>query len=92
MHRLGPHETDAPLIVNANAIPACAITLELFETIARGNAQVIKRFRSIENHKLPQRGSLNVLRKSLDATTSKDVCRLPATEAPNHTDYVNATR
>jgi hypothetical protein len=46
-----PPEADAPLLVHANTVLACAIAPELLQSIARRHAQVVKLLGRIHRHK-----------------------------------------
>jgi hypothetical protein len=43
-----PREADAPLVVDSDAVLAFSVALQLFETVARWNAQVIDGFSGVE--------------------------------------------
>jgi hypothetical protein len=58
-----PHEADPPLIVDADAILTFAITLQLLQSIPGWYPQVLQRFGSIEDEKLPQGGRPDLFRK-----------------------------
>lgn len=41
---VGPHETDAPLVADPDAVLTSPITLERFETVTRRDAEDVKAF------------------------------------------------
>ena len=51
--RRSPAKTDAPLLVNSNAVLTCTITSQLLKSITGRNGQVTQLFSSIENQKFP---------------------------------------
>lgn len=59
---LGPHETDAPLLVDPDAVLALSVTSKLLQTIPWNRLQV-REARSVFNHlKFPHRGPLEALK------------------------------
>ena len=79
-----PPKADAPLIVDANAVLASAIALELFESIAGRNAEIFELFRRVDGHKLAQHGPLEVGREPSDGLASEQTLRIPVGEALDH--------
>jgi hypothetical protein len=59
---LRPHKTDAPLIVDANAVLPFAIIFQRFEPIGRGYLQINERLSLIQHEQLPQGDLLNLTR------------------------------
>jgi hypothetical protein len=49
---LSPHKTNPPLIVNSNAVLPPSISTQGFQTVSWWNAQIIQRFRSMEQQQL----------------------------------------
>src|SRR5579864_3472907 len=50
--RFGPHETNAPLIVNPDAVLSCPISNQRFKAISRWRLQVFKHRRGFEHFEL----------------------------------------
>src|SRR5713226_2136684 len=78
-----PLEANPPLIVNANAVLALAITAQSFEAIAGQSGQVSKRGGGLETIELQARGTLEA-RKSLDAFAGGEVSGPTVPIADNH--------
>jgi hypothetical protein len=55
-----PSEADTPLIVHADAVLTLSIASGLLESVTRGDPQVIKGFRRVEEKQFSKRGSLDV--------------------------------
>ena len=53
-----PNEAHAPLVVDPNAVLARPATLEPLETVARRNAKILKRTRSVQNQEFSAGDSL----------------------------------
>jgi hypothetical protein len=66
-----PAEADPPLLVDANAVLARPVTLELLESIRRRDSQVLQGRRGIEHPKFSERDALNIRSKPLDALALK---------------------
>jgi hypothetical protein len=60
---VSPHEADAPLVINPDAVVPGATASERFEAIARWHAQVGQRARLIEHAELPEGRHLNIGRQ-----------------------------
>lgn len=55
-----PHETNAPLVVDSDAVPASAISVQRFEPVAPWNSQIAKFAREMDLVKFPPRDALYV--------------------------------
>ena len=55
-----PAETDAPLIVDPNAVLPGPRSFESLQTVRRGHSEVIERPGAVKHAKLAQRDRLNV--------------------------------
>jgi hypothetical protein len=53
-------ETYSPLIVDANAPLACAVALQLLQTVIGWNSQVLQLFRTVEHGQLAQGHNLDI--------------------------------
>ena len=58
-----PYKTDAPLIVNANAVLPFSIVFQCFEPIGRRNSQVIQHLRFVQHEQFSQSDLLNFARQ-----------------------------
>jgi hypothetical protein len=52
---IAPFKTNAPLVVDANTILALTIAEQFFEVISWWYTQILQRFRTIKEPKLPPR-------------------------------------
>ena len=43
-----PEEADAPLVVDADAVTAFEVALQLFETVSRWNTQIVDGFSGVD--------------------------------------------
>ena len=59
---LSPLETDAPLIVNSDAVLTPTVTMKFLQTIAGRDAQVLQRLRVVQHYELAPRGVLDALK------------------------------
>jgi hypothetical protein len=55
---VGPAETDSPLVVDADAVPAFAIALQGFQPIARGYGHLAQFRRRVQRQEFPPRATL----------------------------------
>jgi len=79
-----PAETDSPLIVNANAVLTCSITLQLFEPVAGWNAQVFQTLGGIQHSKFAKHEVLEIRREPSRSIANKESLRVSIGETPNH--------
>ncbi len=56
---VGPDETDAPLLVDPDAVLSGAVRLEGFEAVAGRGPEVVQRFGGVEHDELAQRGAFD---------------------------------
>jgi hypothetical protein len=87
-----PAKADAPLVVDANAELAGAVTYELLQPIPRRDSQVVKQNSGIQLAKLSQCRPLHVRPQPPDRLTFKQLARLSVAEAPDHHLDDNASR
>ncbi len=79
-----PLKTNAPLIVDANAVLTLSITRQLFEAIGQRYAQILQNLGSIQDLKFPSRDSLDALRESARELAIEYPFRLFAGEGLDH--------
>jgi hypothetical protein len=83
-----PLETDAPLIVDANAVLAGTVAFQLLEAIAGWNAEILKGFRGVNRDELPQHGALQLARIAANGLATEQRFRVPIPEALDHSRKV----
>jgi hypothetical protein len=49
---IAPDKADSPMVIDADAVLALAITRELFKAIARRNAQILQPLRVVQHREL----------------------------------------
>ena len=59
---LSPLETDAPLIVDSDAVLTLTVTVQFLQAIAGRDAQVLQRLRVVQHYELATRGVLDALK------------------------------
>ena len=79
-----PSKTDAPLVINANAVLAGAIALEFLQPVARRDAKVLELLRSVNQAELPQHEAEELGGKAADALTLEQPLRVAVGEAGDH--------
>ena len=79
-----PDETDAPLVVDADAVLAHPFALEGFEVIARRHTHVTQGFRGRELREFAKSDALNGGRKPPRGNALPNLLRLFVTEFLNH--------
>jgi hypothetical protein len=60
-----PHEANAPLIVDANAVLTRTVVLQRFKPVAGRNAQILHHPRLVQDTKFPKGDQLDVVWKLL---------------------------
>jgi hypothetical protein len=79
-----PAETDPPLLVDADAVLAGAISLELLKAVARRNPEVVEDRRSIEHAELSESDPLNVTVQLPHREALEETFGIAVTEAFDH--------
>lgn len=79
-----PSKTDAPLIVDPDAMLTCPIATQLFQVIARWGAQILQGISCIQYSELPEHRALQAARKPTGGFACEEAFRIPVREAPNH--------
>jgi hypothetical protein len=75
-----PPETNSPLIVDTDAVPAFAIALQGFEPIGGRYAQIEKLMRGIQHPQFAACDLLDFSRQPTRMRTGPDQCRLSISE------------
>src|SRR6185437_7541207 len=87
-----PEETDAPLVVDPDAVPAFAVAFQGFQAIRGRNTKIFQGRRSIEHAELAARDLLDIGRQLPGSHSAPDLLRLLVGKAPDHgviiTQYV----
>ena len=78
---LAPDETDPPLLIDADRVPAFPIPLECFQPICRRHAQVFESPRIVEKTQLSKGDILNVRRQLAVSVARPDSRGLVVMEA-----------
>lgn len=84
-----PTETDAPLVIDADAPPAVAISGELFQAVAGRHAEEIEGCRGVQLLQRALRSALHVLRKLSGKTPVKQLLGFLAGECLDHGGIVS---
>jgi hypothetical protein len=79
-----PFEADSPLIIDPNAILSLAITVQPLQLVSWRAAQVIKRFRCIQQQKFSQGRTVYVAEDLPGESSIEDLLAFPATKALDH--------
>jgi hypothetical protein len=79
-----PAETDPPLGVDPNAMLAGPIPLQLLQTIARRQPQIIERRRCIEHTELPERDPLEICPQLSHREALEETFGIAVPEALDH--------
>ena len=81
---LDPSKTDAPLIVDPDAVLAFAIALEGFESIGRWNTQIIQHGGVPEHTQLATCHGLDIGRQAPGWRSAADLFRFLVGKVPDH--------
>jgi hypothetical protein len=87
-----PPETDAPLIVDSDAVLPSTVASEPLETVSRWYTKVFQRLRGIQNQQLPVGSSLYVRWQPPTPLPLEDSTGLGIIEAPDHGPDLNVFR
>jgi hypothetical protein len=79
-----PLKTDPPLIVQADAVLASAISAEFLQVVSRRNSEIIEYRRRIELPQLTKRHALEIRPELPDALAVEQPLGIPVAETPNH--------
>ena len=83
-----PGEAVAPLVVDTDAVLSLAISVKLFEMIARRDPQVVNGLRGVEDQQLAVRNSLKVGAKLADERSLPDEFGLLVPKCLDHLQNV----
>ena len=79
-----PHETDAPLVVDANAVLSFAIIFQCFEPIGWRNFQIVENLGFVQHEQFAQSDLLNVTRQLARHFSTLDFFSFLGCEADDH--------
>src|ERR1700684_4498102 len=80
-----PTEADKPLLIDANAVGAGPIALELLEPVSLRHPQIVECLGGVQDEELPQRGALYALVELAHPLPSPDPLGFLIRERPQHT-------
>ncbi len=87
---IAPFKTNAPLIVDADAVLANSIAFELLEPVARRHPKVLKGVGRIKDQKLPQCQAQHLRRQPPSSFTLKEGLSVSIGERFDHRCYNSA--
>src|SRR3954471_17035659 len=79
-----PAEAQPPLVVDADAMLAGAVTWQLLQAIARRYPEIVQVLRGVKNKKLPKRGTLQSERPASNGFALEHPARDVVLEALDH--------
>jgi hypothetical protein len=79
-----PFKTDAPLVVNANAVLTLSVARQFLEAIRQRYAQILQDLGSVQNLKPPSGNPLDILREFTRELTIEDSFRFLTREGLDH--------
>lgn len=79
-----PTKADAPLIIDADAVLACSVSLEFLEAVARWHSQVLELIGRVHQAQLAQHESVQLCREASNGFAAKESLRVPIGEALDH--------
>jgi len=79
-----PSKADAPLVVDANAVLAGPIALELLEPVARRNAEIVQGFGGVDGDEFAEHRPLKLGGISTYGLALEQSLRVPIGKAPDH--------
>jgi len=83
-----PFEANPPLVIDANAVLAAAISVQSLQAIAGWNPEIVELPGCVDREKFGSGPGLNLIREQSDHVTGEQ-CRRPLVrEAPDHTQDV----
>src|SRR6185312_551639 len=88
---IGPSETDAPLVVDPDAVLAIAAALQGFEPVCRGSARIIQHSGIAEHAQLATRHELDIRRQAPGWRSAPDLFRFPVGKVPDHGSTITPT-
>ena len=88
---IAPDKADSPLVIDADAVLALAITRELFKAIAGRNAQILQRLRVVQHGELASGDSFDAL-ETRKPQAVENRFRVPASERPYHRAWYYVVR
>jgi len=79
-----PFKTDAPLVVDANAVLTLSVARQFLKAVRRRYAQILQDLGSVQDFKPPSGNPLDVLREFARELTIEDSFRFFTREGLNH--------
>jgi hypothetical protein len=81
---LFPSETDSPLIVDADTVLACTVTLQSFQTVSWWDPQILQLDSIFKEPQFPPRGFEQITGKTLYPLSMPNTLREPAPDTLDH--------
>jgi len=79
-----PSEADPPLVVDPDAVLACAIAAQPFQAVSRRHAKIVQPRRGIQHPELSQSHLLNPCSEPANRPTVEEPLGFPISEALDH--------
>jgi hypothetical protein len=79
-----PAKADAPLLVHANTVLACAIAPELLQSIAGRDAEIVELLGRVHHHEFAQHRALEIRGISSDGLASEQALSISIGEGVDH--------
>jgi hypothetical protein len=79
-----PVETNAPLVIDSDAVLPSPIAPQLFQSVAGRTPKVRERLGTVQDEQFPQHDPMQRWREASPRLTGEQTLRLAIREAPNH--------
>ena len=86
---IGPHEADAPLVVDPDRVLAGPVAAEPLEVVSRGKPEILENRRRVHRRQHGACPLHQVGRKALAVAIPNGVCRQPAPGVYDHAAHVS---
>lgn len=87
-----PHETDSPLLVDADTVLSGSISFQALQPVSRWNAQVVQCIGVVQHTELAPRNGLDAFWQRSGTLSLPDLCGFLSLKAFDHTSKYNAIR
>jgi hypothetical protein len=81
---IAPSKTDAPLVIDSDAVLASAVASQFLQAIPRRRQQVLERIGRVHKDELPKHGALQRPRKPPHRFSAEETLSVAVGKAPNH--------
>jgi len=79
-----PFKTNAPLVIDPNAVLTLPVSVQGFQMVRRGNPQIVQRYRPAYHSELPKGHRLNVVGQPMGKGPVKNKLGFFPLEASDH--------